>query len=411
MDVPEAFLFPPYKEEFKNEISDLIREKTHNYTIQIYLPDLWDASIAYAIAMCIKFYDLFEESGQTAFSGMFKKLHGWTLPGIPGITHYTAPCSAEEFIDRQFNHIIDETCSAFGELFHEYNDACAEICNNSTRTYLQDIEIARGIATDYFIDGKPIVSDIRFTSDSLRDRYVNDMSKHLLNVFPQSSSRIEYVRQEAILYSCKLCLTNSEKLFPAFQENGEGSKFDTIQDSIIGDCCEAAMEILNSFSDDDAYKCKEAVENLLKDKENACRLVSEYFERGTSFLNPDFSCTPCKDECWKGMKPTMLKVQRITRMYLGVPQLHEIVVAYVCDRILDLYDRICISCIELTPATKSQIQEKSDHLVTEAGSAVMDQFPYFGEGSILHCKKQVDPLLDDPGKARLIVKQFKRQLS
>ena len=83
MDVPEAFLFPPYKEEFKNEISDLIREKTHNYTIQIYLPDLWDASIAYAIAMCIKFYDLFEESGQTAFSGMFKKLHGWTLPGIP----------------------------------------------------------------------------------------------------------------------------------------------------------------------------------------------------------------------------------------------------------------------------------------------------------------------------------------
>ena len=341
---------------------------------------------------------------------MFKKLHGWTLPGIPGITTYSAPYSAKEFVDRQFDHIIDETCAAFRELFHEFNDTCTEICSNSTRTYLEDIEVARGIATDYFIDGKPIVSDIRFTSESYRDRYAKDMSTHLDIVFPQSSKQIEYVRQETILYSCKLCLTNFEKLYPALQENGEASQYDSIQESIVGDCCEAAMEILPSFSDDEACKCKEAVETLLKDEENAGRIVADYFERGVSFLNPDFSCAPCKDECWAGMKPTMLKVQRITRMYLGVPQLHEIVTAYVCEQMLDLYDRICISCLELSPAIKSQIQDKSDHLVTEAGSAVMDQFPYFGEGSILHCKKQVDTLLADPRKARFILKQFKRQL-
>ena len=410
MNVPETFLFPPYKDEFKSEIAEFIREKTKEYSVQIYLQDLWDASIAYAIAMCIKFYDLFEESGRTSFSGMFKKLHGWTLPGIPGITTYSTPYSAKEFVDRQFDHIIDETCAAFRELFHEFNDTCAEICSNSTRTYLEDIEVARGIATDYFIDGKPIVSDIRFTSESYRDRYAKDMSTHLDIVFPQSSKQIEYVRQETILYSCKLCLTNSEKLYPALQENGEASQYDSIQESIVGDCCEAAMEILPSFSDDEACKCKEAVETLLKDEENAGRIVADYFDRGVSFLNPDFSCAPCKDECWAGMKPTMLKVQRITRMYLGVPQLHEIVTAYVCEQMLDLYDRICISCLELSPAIKSQIQDKSDHLVTEAGSAVMDQFPYFGEGSILHCKKQVDTLLADPRKARFILKQFKRQL-
>lgn len=411
MDVPEAFLFPPYKDEFKSEIAEHIREKTKDFSVQIYPQDLWDASIAYAMAMCIKFYDLFEESGQTSFSGMFKKLHGWTLPGIPGITSFTAPFPAREFIDRQFNHIIDETCSAFGELFSEFNDKCAEICNYSSHIYLADIEIARGVATDYFIDEKPIVSEIRFTSESFRDRYANVMSKHLGNVFPQQSNQIEYVRQEAILYSCRLCLTNFEKRYPALPDNGEGPKYDTIQDSIIGDCCEAAMEMLpDLFSDNEAYKCKVAVETLLKDKENAGRIVADYFERGVSFLNPDFSCTPCKNECWEGMMPTMLKAQRITHMCLGVPQLHEIIIAYVCERMLDLYDCICISCLELSPEIESKIQEKSDHLVTEAGSVVMDQFPYFGEGSILHCKKQVDSLLANPKKARVIIKQYKKQL-
>lgn len=402
MDVPEAFLFPPYKEEFKNEISDFIREKTHNYTIQIYLPDLWDASIAYAIAMCIKFYDLFEESGRTAFSGMYKKLHGWTLPGIPGISHYSAPYSVDCFIIRQFDHIIDETCSAFRELYHEFNDSCAKICSNSVHTYLSDIEVARGVATDYFIDGKPIVSDIRFTPQTYRDKYADEMSAHLRNTFPTAFNQKEYVRQEAILFACKLCLVNSEKLL-ANQHN-------SIQESIIGDCCEAAMVLLRSFSDDDAVKCKEAIETLLDDKENAGNIVKDYYENGTSFLNPDFSCSSCKDECWTEMMPSMIKVQKITRMYLGIPQLHEIVTAYVCEQILDLYDRICISCLELSPSIKARIQKKSDYLVTEAGSAIMDKFPYFGEGSILHCKKQVDTMLANPKNARLVLKHFKKQL-
>lgn len=408
MNAPEEFLFPPYKDEFKQEIVGVIKAKTNDFSKPMFPKELWDVAIAYSLAMSVKFYDLFEDSGCTAFSGMYKKQYGWTLPSLSnGLdTGY----SQDEFIQLQFRHIIEETCSACRDLFIEFKDVDAQICSDSARTFLEDIDVARKIATEFFIDDVPIVSDIRFTTQSERDFYAKEMQVHIENAFYAHRNDLNHVRQEAILFGCKKCLHNYDRLFPSMREKGEDSQFKEIQDSIIGDCCEAAMVLLQSFRDEDALKCKNAIENLLTDKENASRITSEYFERGISFLNPDFSCFPCKDECWEGMKPTMLKVQKITQMYLGTPQLHEIVVSYVCERMLDLYDKICVSCIELTPSIKTQIQDKSDHLVSEAGSAVMDRFSYFGEDSILYCKKQVDTMLSNKDKARALLRRFKSQL-
>lgn len=406
MNSPKEFLFPPYKSDFKLEILGIIQEKTSDFAKSMFpAEELWDLAIAYSLAMSVKFNDMFEDSGCTAYSGMYKKKYGWTLPGLP--YNFETSYTKEEFRERQFSHIIDETCSACSDLFSGFDEIHAQICSNSAHTFLEDLEISRKIANDYFIDGIPIVSDIRFTTQPERDTYAKEMRSHLESVFYAERNDLKHVRQEAIIWGCKKCLKNYEKLYSVFCDAGNADEFYQIQDAIIGDCCDAAMLLCPSFGDDDALKCKQAIDSLLKDKETATRIVATYYDRGKSFIEPVGALEPCKEECWEEMKPMMLKVQNKTKTYLSGSELQEIVCVYVCESILGC---VCISCQDDSPETIQLYQDKTDHLVTEAGAAIMDRFPYFGEGDILLCKKQIDLMLKDPDRTKHLLYLYKESI-
>ena len=80
---------PGYKNYFKQDIIQKIKKKTVDYTRNIFLPDLIDEAVYYSADMCLEFYN---KSGNI-------------LP--------------QNWID----HIVDETCAAFKDLFHEFDTA------------------------------------------------------------------------------------------------------------------------------------------------------------------------------------------------------------------------------------------------------------------------------------------------
>lgn len=107
---------PAYKEFFKQDIVNNIKKKTIDYTQTIILSDLVDEAVYYSADMCLEFYNK----------------SGYVLPQI------------------WINHIVNETCSAFKELFKEFDDVVSELVRNRVNLMMSDKSEARRIIDNYY---------------------------------------------------------------------------------------------------------------------------------------------------------------------------------------------------------------------------------------------------------------------
>ena len=107
---------PAYKEFFKQDIVKNIKKKTVDYKRNIYLPDLIDEAIYYAADMCLEFY----------------AKSGHVLP--------------QNWID----HIVEETCVAFRELFKEFDNTTSEHVHDNVNLMMKNKAAARNAVDNYY---------------------------------------------------------------------------------------------------------------------------------------------------------------------------------------------------------------------------------------------------------------------
>lgn len=107
---------PSYKDFFKQDIVQNIKKKTLDFRRNIFMPDLIDEAVYYAADMCLEFYSK----------------SGHILP--------------QNWVD----HIINETCTAFKELFNEFDEfSCADV-HEKVNMMMANKSSARRAIDDYY---------------------------------------------------------------------------------------------------------------------------------------------------------------------------------------------------------------------------------------------------------------------